>query len=399
MRKNILITIILINSFTGFSQSLKENLKKYLKSTVTIVYSNNNNKFGNGFIIEKGKVLTNLHVIEGLTDGYILINGTNEKHKISGYLAIDNQNDLAILSVPTLDGIALEMAESAPEIGEKVYAFENPKKSSKMILEGTIEYISFFRNSGIIKTTISAFPGNSGSAVINEKGKVVGVLFAGGFIMSNEVNSSGGFVIHLNFLKEIIKRKKYKSKKLNLPYGAYHYLNKGTTQHNLSDFKGAITEINKSIKINPNLPISYHNRGLIKMKMGQLENAISDFNKSIEIDPKFSMAHYNKALAKSLLKNYKGALSDFNRAIEINPKYGLAYTSRGMTKANLKDFKGAIKDCDIAIKIEPKNALSYITRGGIKFFSNNKEGACFDFNKAKDLGNIDAPKFINKFCK
>ncbi|PQJ81754.1 tetratricopeptide repeat-containing S1 family peptidase [Polaribacter glomeratus] len=398
IKKNIIFIIILAIPFSLISQSLKENLYKHSKSNVTIFQSNNTQKYGSGFILEKGKVITNLHVIEGLTNGYVVINGTNKKHKISGYLAIDNQNDLAILSVPTLDGIAFEIAESTPKIGEKVYTFVNPENSSEIILEGIVEYISLFNNSGIIKTTISTFPGNSGSAVINEKGKVVGVIFAGGFILTNKVNSSGDYVIHLNFLKDIIKNKNNKTKELNLPYGAYHYLNKGTIQHNLNKFNEAISEINKSIKINPYLPISYHNRGLIKVKMGQIESAIYDYNKSIKINPKFSLAYYNKGLANSLLKNYEGALSDFNKAIEINPKYSLAYTSRGMTKASLNDINGGIKDCDIAIKIEPSNALSYITRGGIKFFSNNKEGACLDFQKAKSLGNTDAQKFIKKFC-
>ena len=399
MKKHILKFILLLIPFSVLSQTVKEHLKKFSESSVTIVYSNNENKYASGFILEKGKVITNLHVIEGLTSGYVTINGDKEKHKINGYFAIDNQNDLAILSVPTLDGIPLEIAESTPKVGEKIYSFENPKKSSKMILEGNVEYISLFKNSGIIKTTISTFPGNSGSAVINSQGKVVGILFAGGFIMTNEINSAGGYAVHLDFIKKIKNNKNNKIKKLNLPYGAYHYLNESSIKLNSSNFNGAIYEINKSIKINPNLPILYSSRGLIRMKMGQIKSAISDFNKSIEIDPKHTIAYYNKGLAKSLLKNYKGALSDYNRAIEINPKYSSAYTSRGATKASLKDFKGAIIDCDLAIEFDPENALSYIARGGIKFFSNNKEGACLDFQKAKSLGNTDATKFIEKFCK
>ncbi|WP_298767702.1 tetratricopeptide repeat-containing serine protease family protein [uncultured Polaribacter sp.] len=395
----IFFIIILAIPFSLISQSLKENLNKHLKSNITIFQSNNAKKYGSGYILEKGKVITNLHVIEGLTNGYVVINGTNKKHKISGYLAIDNQNDLAILSVPTLDGIAFEMAESTPKIGDKVYTFENSKNSSKIILEGKVEYISLFNNSGIIKTTISTFPGNSGSAVINEKGKVIGILFAGGFIKSNKVNSSGGYVIHLKFLKEIIKNKNNKTKELNLPYGAYHYLNKGTIAHNFSNFNEAISEINKSIKINSNLPLSYHNRGLVKLKLGQIESAISDFKKSIELDPKFANAYYNLGLANSILKKHNIALTNFNNAIDINPFFANAYSSRGMTKASLNDFNNALLDCSKAINIEPNNALFYITRGGINYFSNNKNSACSDFEKAKKLGNPNAINFINKFCK
>lgn len=383
---------------TGCGQNDKKTISKYLSSTVTI-FLDDNTKSGSGFIIENGKIITTLHVIEGLKNGYVILNGNNERHKIKGYLAKDNQNDLAILSVPTLNGLPLEIAEYVPKIGEKVYMLENSKKSNKIILEGKVEYSSLLKNSGILKTTISSFPGNSGSPVMNENGKVIGVLFAGCFEKKNEVNSTGGYVIHLNFLKELIKHKNQSSKDLNLPFGAYYYLNKGTIAYNFSNFNEAISEINKSIKINPNLPLSYHNRGLVKLKLGQIESAISDFEKSIELDPKFANAHYNMGLANSILKKHKIALTNFNNAIGINPFFANAYSSRGMTKASLNDFNNALLDCSKAINIEPNNALFYIARGGINYFSNNKNSACSDFEKAKKLGNPNAINFINKFCK
>lgn len=398
MIKKITILLLLISNLF-FAQENEEKFKKKFQSSVTIISENNSEIFGSGFILENGKIITTLHVIEGLKNGYVILNGKNVKHKIKGYLAKDNQNDLVILSVPTLKGLPLEIAEYVPKIGEKVYMIENPKKSNKIILEGKVEYSSLLKNSGILKTTISSFPGNSGSPVMNEKGKVIGVLFAGGFEKKNEVNSTGGYVIHLIFLKELIKHKNQSSKDLNLPFGAYYYLNKGTVEHNFSNFNQAISEINKSIKINPNLPLSYHNRGLVKLKLGQIESAIYDFEKSIELDPKFANAHYNMGLANSILKKHNIALTNFNNAISINPFFANAYSSRAMTKASLNDFKNALLDCSKAINIDPNNALFYITRGGINFFSNNKNSACSDFEKAKKLGNPKAINFINKFCK
>ena len=99
------------------------------------------------------------------------------------------------------------------------------------------------------------------------------------------------------------------------------------------------------------------------------------------------------------LKNYIGAMEDFNKSIEIDTNFASAYNIRGIVKGNLKDFGGAIKDLDISIKIEPNNSTFFISRGGIKFFSNNKKEGCEDFQRAKELGHIDAQKFLDKFCK
>ena len=72
------------------------------------------------------------------------------------------------------------------------------------------------------------------------------------------------------------------------------------------------------------------------------------------------------------------------------------YNLRGLSKADLKDYKGALEDYSKAIELDPNDSHVYKKRGLSKL--NQKESACLDFNKAKELGNEEAIEMIKKNC-
>lgn len=174
----VLLLALIINS-SLFAQSAKEIAKNCLPSTVSIIMEDNIKQpisLGSGFVLENGKVVTNLHVIEGAKYGYVLENGSSKKHSIKGYFQIDKTNDLAILSVPTLTAQPLAISNlDKPEIGEKIYAIGNPKGLSGTISEGIVSGIRSMENKSLIQITAPISPGSSGGPVINNKGEVIGV--------------------------------------------------------------------------------------------------------------------------------------------------------------------------------------------------------------------------------
>ena len=395
MRKTVFILLIFTIHLNVFGQNNKEIINKYLSSTVT-VFLDNNTKSGSGFIIGKGKIITNSHVIEGSKNGYVIINNTDVKHKIEGYFDYDSTTDLAILSVPTLKGNPLILAKEKPKTGDKVFTFENPIISSKIILEGTIDYTSNSKSNGIIKTSIPSTFGNSGGALVNTKGQVIGVVTSGA--VSDIESFKGGYAVEVFFLKRLLKRKSDTNKDLNIIKGAYHYLNESQLKYNVKNYQGALSDLNKSIELNPNSFMSFYNRANIKHKLKDFKGSINDCNKAIEIIPNFVLAYNIRGLSKIKIKDYNGAISDFTKAIEIDINCAYAYNGRGLVKASLKDIDGAINDFDKAIEIDPKNELFYVSRGGIKYFSDLKKEGCEDFQKAKELGFSDSQILINKFC-
>lgn len=212
----LVATLLIYNTILG--QSAKEIAKNCLPSTVSLVMEDNFKQplsLGSGFIIENGKIVTNLHVIEGAKYGYVLVNGSSTKHKIQGYHSIDKQNDLAILSVPTIFGKSLSLVSNNPEIGEKIYAIGNPKGLSGTISEGIVSGIRNLENKELIQITAPISPGSSGGPVINNAGQVIGV--AVGTITSGQ---NLNFAIPSSILKSLIAKDSNSITSLNIIKGA-----------------------------------------------------------------------------------------------------------------------------------------------------------------------------------
>ena len=174
--KRLLLLLILIPLFS-VGQNAKEIAKKCMSSTVSITMKDKYMQpisLGSGFILESGKVVTNLHVIEGARNGNVTIPGNSQSHNIQGYYSIDKINDLAILSVPTIGSNSLELCDdNNQEIGQKIYAIGNPQGLGGTISEGIISAIR--ESNSLIQITAPISPGSSGGPVINNEGKVVGV--------------------------------------------------------------------------------------------------------------------------------------------------------------------------------------------------------------------------------
>jgi clan AA aspartic protease (TIGR02281 family) len=80
----------------------------------------------------------------------------------------------------------------------------------------------------------------------------------------------------------------------------------------------------------------YCYRGLCKRSLNDYRGALSDFNKAIKIDAKDDWALTNRASTKALIKDYKGAIADLNLAITYNAENAEAYYIRGLIKILLK---------------------------------------------------------------
>ncbi len=181
-KKHLLILLVLFTSSFAFAQSTTEIAKNAIQSTVSIVALDNTSQplgFGSGFIIDDELIVTNVHVIEGSSSAYVLVNGQEKKYKVDGYLSIDKPNDLVILKVSGLKQKSMVLNQgSIPEIGEKIYAIGNPKGFNGTFSEGIISGIRNFDKNKVLQITAPISPGSSGGPVLNFKGEVVGVAFA-----------------------------------------------------------------------------------------------------------------------------------------------------------------------------------------------------------------------------
>ena len=112
-----------------------------------------------------------------------------------------------------------------------------------------------------------------------------------------------------------------------------------------------------------------------------------------------AMEAYNK-------RNLGMAIIYFSTAIKINPKDPNSWYSRAIAKDELhtwkaarRDYDEAIKDYSKAILLDPTNAMAYFNRGNSKFSKGDKQSACTDWKKAKELGADYAQERIDDHCK
>jgi S1-C subfamily serine protease len=166
---------------------------------------------GTGVIIdERGYIITNYHIIESSVDpkyeGYsrvYVIPGKDESiryvAKIVGY---DSIFDLALLKVEKNLPTFIQLGDSDTlQQGQEVVAIGNPVGLTNTVTSGIISSIDrpFFQIGNIIQIDAALNPGNSGGALIDGAGYLVGVAFAG-----LEKYQNLNFVIPSNLLLSVL---------------------------------------------------------------------------------------------------------------------------------------------------------------------------------------------------
>lgn len=134
---------------------------------------------GSGFFVRGGVVATNVHVVEGASQGYARIVGQKSKYEIRGIAAIDSLHDLALLAVPGATAPSLQLGDTRQvQVGDEVYAIGNPQGLEGTFSQGIVSGIREVGPDKFLQITAPISPGSSGGPVLDAQGKVVGVAVA-----------------------------------------------------------------------------------------------------------------------------------------------------------------------------------------------------------------------------
>lgn len=142
----------------------------------------------------------------------------------------------------------------------------------------------------------------------------------------------------------------------------------------------------------------YLQNGITKHKQQDFKGAIKDYDKSINEDKTNKDAYYNRGACELALKEFDSAMTDFNKTIELDPKFVDAYYSRATVFVSQEKYVEALPDLDKIIELDPTTPNVLTLRGQIRVQTGNKKGACEDFNQAKQIGDIQADKYLSQFC-
>ncbi len=164
---------------------LRKYLEELRKRGGNMQFAPRNLSFGSGVIVDpKGIVLTNNHVVEGVSEVEVTLpDGTRS---LSKAIFTDPKTDLAIVKLNATKPLpALELGDSdAMEIGDRVLAVGAPFGLPGSVTHGIISgkgRDGFFGRPGEIRyedflqTDAAINPGNSGGPLVNMEGKVIGI--------------------------------------------------------------------------------------------------------------------------------------------------------------------------------------------------------------------------------
>lgn len=163
---------------------------------------------GSGVIISPdGYIVTNNHVIANATNIEITLN--NQKKYPAELIGADASNDIALLKINTdMDLPYTPFANSdSVKIGEWVLAVGNPYNLTSTVTAGIVSAkgrdLEGNRNiESFIQTDAAVNPGNSGGALVNTNGELIGINTA---ISSNSGSFIGySFAVPSNIAKKII---------------------------------------------------------------------------------------------------------------------------------------------------------------------------------------------------
>ncbi|MCX6164499.1 MAG: trypsin-like peptidase domain-containing protein, partial [Ignavibacteriae bacterium] len=231
----ILIALIFIFNCNLFSQNAEKVISINKKSLVSIfsaekVYVTYKDYisynfvydttvlYGSGFFIDKqGYIATCLHVVDNIDS--ILVKTYDSIYYYAEIISADIKNDLAIIKIKNANQIFHPVTLGNSDnikIGEECFTIGNPLGYENTISKGIVagirtnQKIEFGLNEikvfdKVIQTDAAISPGNSGGAMFNSKGEVIGItaycessLFFGTF--GNLI-----FAVAINTLKELSK--------------------------------------------------------------------------------------------------------------------------------------------------------------------------------------------------
>jgi len=158
---------------------------RVLRSTVKVIgQACDRIQEGSGFVVGRGLVVTNAHVVAG--ERTTVLERSDGTRVDATVVAFDPKRDLAVLRAPEVDRPALPLDDAS--VGQRGAVYGHPgggrleispfRVSERITAVGTDIYDRARTRRDVLVLAAALAPGDSGSALIDPQGEVIGVAFA-----------------------------------------------------------------------------------------------------------------------------------------------------------------------------------------------------------------------------
>ena len=161
------------------SSNYVSDLAGSIKSSVTVIRKDDSH--GSGFIIsEDGYIITNYHVVSGSKDDLEIVLNNGDRYE-GTVVRSSKTADLALIDIEAEGLKPFKFANRNAEVAEEIYAVGTPTAQDlgQSISRGIVSGVrSGDGGTKLIQTDASINGGNSGGAMVNKQGEVLGVVQA-----------------------------------------------------------------------------------------------------------------------------------------------------------------------------------------------------------------------------
>lgn len=339
-------------SIAAAQDALPELVRRVKPSVVSVITYNARGEVavtGSGFFVRPGEVVTNLHVVEGAQRVEVrTFDGKGKTYPVEGLRGVDEDGDLAVLSVqmPAERSRSLEVADAAPEEGERIFVIGNPLRLEGSVSDGIVSAIREVPSLGrIIQITAPISHGNSGSPVFNMSGRVVGVVTIK-VTNGQNINLAMGAqrLDALGGERQLIPFDEVGAKRRGggqpAAISEWWYRN-GLNSLWLGNYDNALSHFENAVSKNPNRADAWIQVGFCKVKQGKNADAIRAFERALRLRPDSVEAHNKLGDAYYYASNFNKAIESYKRAVELEPRQAEGYYNLGVAYLEVGDRAAA----------------------------------------------------------
>ncbi len=375
---------------------------------------------GSGFIFsEDGLIGTNYHVVDGIDS--LLVKTSDGTFYDAELLIIDEKNDMAILRIKNANGRKFPVIKfgntDALKVGQEVFAIGSPlgyeytisqgivagiRENEKVSFNDPVTYSPIEKNfEKVIQITAAISPGNSGGALFNRKGEVVGITTYtytgyGNLNFAIAINSFVNFMNSVDLANIDNNPEAKKKREESLYYSNlrlannykqeatynWMYVKQKDTMKTLDTFivkQDSIARINfnkaetfyyKCLDIAPDSFIVYRDMMDLYVyceNFNKAENLYDTIRVRFQSDSLLNLLSSSLASAYTTSKEYKKALEFYEKMsvkdttdIYLRYQIGNIYESMGKNRRAVKEYKKVIKK-------DPNYTQAYIQLGALYY--------------------------------
>jgi tetratricopeptide (TPR) repeat protein len=360
------LTLILLLAPAVFAEENLPALVKRVKPSVVAIatYDSNGEALmtGSGFFLKPGQVVTNLHVVRGATRAEIkTLDGKGKVFAVNGTVAVDEEGDLALLSVdmPLERARVSELASELPDEGETIFVIGNPLKLEGSVSNGIVSAVREVPNSyRIIQITAPISHGNSGSPVFNLKGQVLGVV---------TVKVTNGQNINLAIAAARVGQ--LSAGKLQ-PLSELTVKGKGDVAESLyksgldslwlGNYDNAVGYFENAANKNPKRAETWVQVGYCKVKQGKNQEAIRAYLQALQLKPGDAEIHNKLGDAYYYAGRLREAIDSYTEAAQLRPDWAETFYNLAIAYSESGNPSMAATQARILQRLDPKLYEKYL---------------------------------------